>query len=55
MTWTRLETLANFLVVFYLVTHGVSVPPEGRSDLVGAFRLSTRAWLQGCLAPLARG
>src|SRR4029077_18320498 len=29
----HLEMLANFLVVLYLVTHGVSVPREGQAHL----------------------
>jgi hypothetical protein len=42
---THLEMLANFLVVLYLVTHGVSVPREGQAHLVSGFWLSIRAWL----------
>jgi hypothetical protein len=44
---THLETLANFLVVLYLVTHGVSVPREGQADLVSGFYYSILAWLKG--------
>ena len=44
---TRLEMLANFLVVLYLVTHGISVPREGRTDLVSGFCFSIRTWLGG--------
>jgi hypothetical protein len=41
----HLEMLANFLVVLYLVTHGVSVPREGQAHLVSGFYFSIRAWL----------
>lgn len=44
---TQLEMLANFLIVLYLVTHGVSVPPEGRGHVVSCFYLSIRAWASG--------
>jgi len=44
---THLEMLANFLIVFYLVTHGVSVPAGGRGHLISGFYLSIRAWLAG--------
>ena len=44
---TQLELLANFLVVLYLVTHGVSVPREGQADLVSGFYYSILAWLKG--------
>ena len=44
---TQMEMLANFLVVLYLVTHGVSVPREGQADLVSGFYFSIRAWLGG--------
>jgi hypothetical protein len=47
MSRTHLEMLANLLVVLYLVTHGVSVPAEGRGHLVSAFYLSARAWIVG--------
>ena len=43
----HLEMLANFLVVLYLVTHGVSVPREGQAHLVSGFYFSIRAWLEG--------
>ena len=49
---TQVEMLANFLVVLYLVTHGVSVPPEGQADLVSGFYFSIRAWLGGQIASL---
>ena len=42
---THMEMLANFLVLLYLITHGVSVPPEGQADLVSGFYHSIRAWL----------
>ena len=45
MTRTQLEMLANFLVLLYLVTHGVSVPREGQAHLVSGFYFSIRAWL----------
>ena len=44
---TQLEMLANFLIVFYLVTHGVSVPAGGRGQLISGFYLSIQAWLAG--------
>lgn len=44
---THLEMLANFLVVLYLVTHGVSVPRERQEDLVSGFYYSILAWLKG--------
>jgi hypothetical protein len=47
MSRTQLETLANFLVVLYLVTHGVSVPREGQADLVSGFYYSILAWFKG--------
>jgi hypothetical protein len=47
MVRTHLETMVNFAVVLYLVTHGVSVPAEGRSDLVTCFCSAARAWLEG--------
>jgi len=37
--------MLNFAVVVYLVTHGVSVPADGRGDLVAGFCCATRAWL----------
>jgi hypothetical protein len=46
MSRTQLEILANFLVVLYLVTHGVSVPREGQADLVSGFYYSILAWLK---------
>jgi len=45
----HLEMAANSLVVLYLVTHGVSVPPEGQGQLVSGFYLSIRAWVGGTL------
>jgi hypothetical protein len=50
---TQLEMLANFLVVLYLVTHGVSVPSEGQSELVSGFYLSIRAWVVGQIERLS--
>ena len=50
---THLEMLANFLVVLYLVTHGVSVPSEGQSELVSGFYLSIRAWVGGQMGRLS--
>jgi len=47
MSRTQLQMLANFLVVLYLVTHGVAVPREGRADLVSGFSFSILAWLKG--------
>jgi hypothetical protein len=47
MSRTQLEMLANLLVVVYLVTHGVSVPPEERGHLVSGFYLSVRVWVAG--------
>ena len=47
MSRTHLEMVANLLVVLYLVTHGVSVPAEGRGQLVSGFYLSIRAWVGG--------
>ena len=47
MSRTQLEMVANLLVVLYLVTHGVSVPAEGRGHLVSGFYLSARAWVAG--------
>ena len=47
MSRTHLEMLANFLLVLYLVTHGVSVPREGQADLVSGFYDSILACLQG--------
>lgn len=44
---TQLEKLANFLVLLYLVTHGVSVPREGQAALVAGFYFSIRTWLGG--------
>ena len=46
MVRTRLETMLNFAVVVYLVTHGVSVPADGQGDLVTGFCCATRAWLE---------
>jgi hypothetical protein len=46
MVRTRLETMLNFAVVVYLVTHGVSVPAEGQGDLVTGFCCAIRAWLE---------
>jgi hypothetical protein len=53
MVRTRLETMANFAVVLYLVTHGVSVPAEGRGDLVTGFCSAARAWLEARRAAVA--
>jgi hypothetical protein len=36
MSRTQLEMLANFLVVLYLVSHGVSVPREGQAGWLSA-------------------
>jgi hypothetical protein len=47
MSRTHLEMLANFLVVLYLVTHGVPVPREDQADLVSGFSYSILAWLKG--------
>ena len=47
MARTQLEMLANFLVLLYLVTHGVSVPREGQAHLIRGFYFSIRAWLEG--------
>lgn len=47
MARTQLEILANFLVLLYLVTHGVSVPREGQAHLIRGFYFSIRAWLEG--------
>jgi hypothetical protein len=44
---THLEMAANFLIVLYLVTHGVAVPAGGRGHLLSGFYLSIRAWLAG--------
>jgi len=52
MSRTHLEMLANFLVVLYLVTHGVSVPREGQADLVSGFYHSILAWVLGQAARL---
>ena len=49
MSRGHLEMVANLLVVVYLVTHGVSVPAEGRGHLVSGFYLSIRAWLGGTI------
>jgi hypothetical protein len=46
MARTQLEMLANFLVLLYLVTHGVSVPREGQAHLISSFYFSIRAWLE---------
>lgn len=47
MARTHLEMLANFLILLYLVTHGVSVPREGQAHLIRGFYFSIRAWLEG--------
>jgi hypothetical protein len=47
MSRTQLEMLANFLMVLYLVTHGVSVPRDGQADLVSGFYYLILAWLKG--------
>ena len=44
MARAHAEAIMNFLVVLYLVTHGVSVPVDGRGDLLSGFYLSLRAW-----------
>ena len=44
--------VANFLVVLYLVTHGVSVPSEAQGHLVSGFYLSIRAWVGGAIDSL---
>jgi hypothetical protein len=49
---THLEMVANFLVVLYLVTHGVSVPSDGQGHLVSGFYLSIRAWIGGAIGRL---
>jgi len=46
MARTRVETMLNFAVVVYLVTHGVSIPADGHGDLVTGFCCATRAWLE---------
>ena len=46
MARTRLETMLNFAVVVYLMTHGVSIPADGQGDLVTGFCCATRAWLE---------
>lgn len=50
---THLEMVANFLVVLYLVTHGVSVPSDGQGQLVSGFYLSIRAWIGGTIGRLS--
>ena len=52
MARTHLEMLANFLILLYLVTHGVSVPREGQAHLIRAFYFSIRAWLEGLVGRL---
>jgi hypothetical protein len=47
MARTQVEMLANFLILLYLVTHGVSVPREGQAHLISGFYFSIRAWLEG--------
>ncbi|HTY79389.1 MAG TPA: hypothetical protein VMI34_16300 [Candidatus Bathyarchaeia archaeon] len=47
MARAQAEAIMNFVVVLYLVTHGVSVPAAGRGDLVSGFYLSLRAWIGG--------
>lgn len=49
MARAHLEAMLNFLVVLYLVTHGVSVPPDRQGDLLSGFCLSVRAWIGGNL------
>ena len=46
MARPRVETMLNFAVVVYLVTHGVSIPADGQGDLVTGFCCATRAWLE---------
>ncbi|HEV8532947.1 MAG TPA: hypothetical protein VGT00_16110 [Methylomirabilota bacterium] len=53
MVRTPLKTMLNFVVVVYLVTHGVSVPAEGQADLVSGFCCATRAWLESRLVDLS--
>jgi len=53
MSRTHLEMMANLLVVLYLVTHGVSVPAEGRGHLVSGFYVSVRALVTGKIVRLA--
>ena len=45
----QVEAIMNFLVVLYLVTHGVSVPAHGQGDLLSGFYLSVRAWIGGTI------
>ena len=52
MARTQLEMLANFQILLYLVTHGVSVPREGQAHLISGFYFSIRAWLEGRAARL---
>jgi hypothetical protein len=47
MARAQVEMLANFLILLYLVTHGVSVPREGQAHLISGFYFSIRAWLEG--------
>ena len=47
MARANVEAIVSFLVVLYLVTHGVSVPADGRGDLLSGFSLCVRAWLGG--------
>ncbi len=54
MARTHLEMLANFLILLYLVTHGVSVPREGQAHLIRGFYFSVRAWLEGQAGAKAR-
>ena len=49
----HIEATMNFLVVLYLVTHGVSMPAHGPGDLLSGFYLSVRAWIEGMIDRLA--
>jgi len=49
----HVEAVMNFLVVLYLVTHGVSVPAHGQGDLLSGFYLSVRVWIGEMIDRLA--
>jgi len=49
----HVEAIMNFLVVLYLVSHGVAVPANGQGDLLSGFYLSVRAWIGGMIDRLA--
>jgi hypothetical protein len=53
MVRTYLETMLNFAVVVYLLTHGVSVPAESQEALVSGFCCATRVWLESRLVALS--